>query len=67
MHPITTNDIGKARSDEKLARGLEAYRALQAREAADLAAESEPTARVRFVPRLRRRAADAPAPARPAV
>jgi hypothetical protein len=67
MHPFTSNDIAKARSDEKVARGLAAYRALQARDAADSDAEPGTTTRVRFVHRLRRRAADAAAPARPAV
>jgi hypothetical protein len=66
MHPFTSNDVARARSEEKLARGLAAYQALQAREAADSAAEPRTTARVRFLHRLRRRA-DAPAPARPAV
>ena len=28
MHPFMSNDLAKARSDEKLARGLAAYRAL---------------------------------------
>ena len=69
MHPFTSNDVAKARSDEKLARGLAAYRALSAQEeqAAGSGAEAGTAGRLRLVDRLRRRDADTPAPARPAI
>ena len=35
MHPLTANDVAKARSEEKLARALEAYRFLDAHESRD--------------------------------
>ena len=69
MHPFTSNDVAKARSDEKLARGLAAYRALSVREgqAAEVGPEAGGAGRLRLVERLRRREADAPVPARPAI
>jgi hypothetical protein len=69
MHPWMSNDIAKARSDEKLARGLAAYRALSAREeeAAELGPEAGGAGRLRLVDRLRRRGADTPVPTRPAI
>jgi len=30
MHPLTANEVARTRSEEKVARGLDAYRALQA-------------------------------------
>jgi hypothetical protein len=69
MHPFMSNDIAKARSDEKLTRGLAAYRALSAREeqAAEVGPEAGGAGRLRLVDRLRRRGADTPVPARPAI
>lgn len=54
MHPLTANDVAKARSEEKLARALEAYRFLDGHEKQDL--ESERWARLRHL--LRRREAE---------
>lgn len=54
MHPLTANDVAKARSEEKLARALEAYRLLDAHEKRDI--ESERWARLRR--RLRRSEAE---------
>ena len=56
MHPLTQNEIAKARSEEKLARGLAAYRAMrlldEGRDADDhVAPERWP----RLLERLRRR------------
>ena len=58
----------KARSEEKLARGLAAYRALSAREgqAAEVAPEAGGAGRLRLVDPLRRRGPGA-VPARPAI
>jgi hypothetical protein len=69
MHPFMSNDIAKARSDEKLTRGLAAYRALSAREeqAAEVGPEAGGAGRLRLVDRLRRRGDDASLPARPAI
>ena len=57
MHPWMSNDVAKARSEEKLARGLAAYRALSAREGQ--AAERRPRGRRRRTPPARRPAAPA--------
>lgn len=69
MHPLMSNEIARARSEEKLSRGLAAYRALRAREeqAAELDAERGLARRFRLVGRLRRREAGARGPARPAI
>ena len=69
MHPFTSNEVAKARSDEKLERGLAAYRALSVQEenAAGSRIEAGTTGRVGLLDRLRRRDADTPAPARPAI
>ena len=69
MHPLMSNDMAKVRSEEKLARGLAAYRALSAREeqAAEVGPEAGKAGRLRLVDRLRRRGADTPVPARPAI
>jgi hypothetical protein len=69
MHPFTSNDVAKARSDEKLARGLAAYRALSAgdEQAAGSGTEARTAGRLRLIDRLRRRGADTPVPARPAI
>ena len=68
MHPFMSNDLAKARSDEKLARGLAAYRALSLGDGhADSDAEVAAPGRIRLVNRLRRRTARAQAPARPAI
>jgi hypothetical protein len=69
MHPFTSNDVARARSDEKLARGLAAYRALSVQEeqAAGPGIEAGTAGRVGLLDRLRRRHADTPAPARPAI
>jgi hypothetical protein len=66
MHPLMQNEIARARSEEKLARGLAAYRALRTREeqAAEVGNEA---GRSRLVDRLRRRQAGARGRARPAV
>ena len=68
MHPFMSNNLAKARSDEKLARGLAAYRALSLRdEHADPDAVVAAPGRIRLVDRLRRRDAQAQAPARPVI
>jgi hypothetical protein len=69
MDPWMSNDIAKARSEEKLARGLAAYQALSAREgqAAEVGPEAGGAGRLRLVDRLRRSGADTPVPARPAI
>ena len=67
MHPFTSNDIAKARSDEKLARGLAAYQSAERPgERAAEWPEAGTAGRLRLVDRLRRRGADTPVPARPA-
>ena len=69
MHPFTSNDVAWARSDDKLARGRAAYRALSAQgyQAAGSGAEAGTAGRLRLIDRLRRRDANTPAPARPAI
>lgn len=69
MHPLMSNEIARARSDEKLSRGLAAYRALRAREeqVAELAGEGGVARRFRLVGRLRPREAAARGPVRPAI
>jgi len=56
MHPLTQNEIAKARSEEKLARGLSAYRAMRLLdERSDLGDDLAPERRYRLLERLRRR------------
>ena len=67
-HPLMQNEIAQARSAEKLARGLAAYRALRAREeqVAEVGTGGAAARRIRFVDRLRRREAGTRGPARQA-
>ena len=56
MHPLTQNEIAKARSEEKLARGLAAYRAMRLLdEGRDADDDLAPDRRPRLLERLRKR------------
>jgi hypothetical protein len=67
-HPLMQNEIAQARSAEKLARGLAAYRALRARteQEAEVGTDGAAARRIRFLDRLRRREASTRGPARQA-
>jgi hypothetical protein len=69
IHPSASYEIARLHSEERLARSLAAYEAVQARngQPAKLDAEQESGGRFRFVGRLRWRGAGARGSGRPAV
>ena len=69
IHPSARYEIARLHREEKMARSLAAYAAVQARngQPAKLDAEQESTGRLRFVGRLRWRGAGARGSSRPAI
>jgi hypothetical protein len=69
IHPFTASEIARLHREEKLARSLAAYAAVQAREGETTKSRAEQTSdgRLRFVGRLRWRQAGARGPSRPAI
>jgi hypothetical protein len=70
IHPFAASEIARLHREEKLARSLAAYAAVQAREEGKTAgprAERASDGRLRFVGRLRWRQAGARGPSRPAI
>jgi hypothetical protein len=68
IHPLEKYEIARVRNEERLARSLAAYAAVQAREgkAAERDAGRDPAGRLRFVGRLRWRRTGARWPSPPA-
>jgi hypothetical protein len=69
IHPFAASEIARLHREEKLARSLAAYAAVQAREGKTTKSRAEQTSdgRLRFVGRLRWRQAGARGPSRPAI
>jgi hypothetical protein len=69
IDPSASSEVARLHREEKLARSLAAYAAVQARngQPAKLDAEQESTGRLRFVGRLRWRGAGARGSSRPAI
>jgi hypothetical protein len=69
IHPFTASEIARLHREEKVARSLAAYAAVQAREGKTTKSRAEQASdgRLRFVGRLRWRPAGARGPSRPAI